>query len=87
MKMERKFSCKIKGEGCRPAILECYLSFRQYVYALWFLFVVEVLTCGSESVTEKVFLIGWLKRQVTCKHRSLQVNYVSSTKTDIGPLR
>ena len=49
MKMERKFSRKVKDEGCshwqsvivqvvkrKLAILECYLLFRQYIYALWF---------------------------------------------------
>ena len=51
------------------------------------LFAVQVLACVLESATEMVFLIDWLKTQVTGQHRSLQVNYVFSTKTDIGPAR
>ena len=51
------------------------------------LFAVQVLTCGLESATEMVFLIVWLKTQVAGKQRSLQVNYVFSTKTDVGPAR
>ena len=51
------------------------------------LFAVEVLTCGLESATEMVFLISWLKTQVTGQHRSLQINYVFLTKTDLGPAR
>ena len=51
------------------------------------LFAVQVLTCGVESGTEMVILIGWLKTQVTDQLRSLEVNYVFSTKTDIGPAR
>ena len=49
------------------------------------LFAVQVLTCGPESATEMDFLIGWLKTQVTGLYRSLQLNYVFSTITDIGP--
>ena len=48
------------------------------------LFAVQVLTCELESATKMVFLIGWLKTQVTSQHRLLQVNYVFSTKTDLG---
>ena len=51
------------------------------------LFAVQFLTCGLESGSEMVFLIGWLKTQVTGQHRSLQVNYEFSTKNDIGPAR
>ena len=51
------------------------------------LFAVQVLTFGLQSGTEMVFLIGCLKTQVTGQHRSLQKNYVFSTKTNIGPAR
>ena len=49
------------------------------------LFAVHVLTCGLESAIELAFLTGWLKTQGTGQHRSLQVNYLFSIKTDIGP--
>ena len=49
------------------------------------LFAVQVLTCGFESATKMLFLTGWLETQVTGQQSSLQVNYVFSTKTDIGP--
>ena len=51
------------------------------------LFAVQALTCGFESATKMLFLTGWLETQVTGQHRSLQVNYVFSTKTDIGRAR
>ena len=50
------------------------------------LFAVHVLTCRLEFATKMVFLISWLETQVTGQYRSLQVNYVFSTKTDIGPV-
>ena len=51
------------------------------------LFAVQVLTCRLESATEMVLLTGCFKTQVTGQHRSLQVNYVFSTKTDMRDLR
>ena len=45
------------------------------------------LTCGLESATKMLFLTGWLKTQVTGQHMPLQVSYVFSIKTDIGPAR
>ena len=47
------------------------------------LFAVQVLMCGFESETKILFLTGWFETQVTGQHRSLQVNYVFSIKTDI----
>ena len=44
-----------------------------------------VLTCKLKSATKMLFLICFLETQATGQHRSLQVNYVFSTKTDIGP--
>ena len=49
------------------------------------LFGVQVLMYGLESATKMLFLTGWLETEVTGQHRSLQVNYEFSTKTDIGP--
>ena len=49
------------------------------------LFGVQGLTCELESATKMLFLTGWLETQFTGQHRSLRVNYVFATKTDIGP--
>ena len=40
-----------------------------------------------KSTTKKLFLTCFLERQTTEEHRSLKVNYVFSTKTDIGIAR
>ena len=45
------------------------------------------LTSGLESSTKMLFLIGLLETQITGQHKSLQINYVFSTTTDIGHAR
>ena len=46
-----------------------------------------VFTCELKSATKMLFKTYFLETQATGQHRSLQVNYVFSTKTDIGPAR
>ena len=44
-----------------------------------------VLTSELKSATKMLFLTRFLETQATGQHRSLEVIYVFSAKTDIGP--
>ena len=46
-----------------------------------------VLKCQLKSATKMLFLTCLLETKATGQHRSLQINYVFSAKTDIGPAR
>ena len=45
---------------------------------------VAVLMCELKSATKMLFLNCFLETQTTGQHKSLQVNYVFSTKIDIA---
>ena len=82
MKMERKFFCKIKGEGCshwpsvivqmvqrNSAIFECYLSFRQYFYAPYGPFCSSSFDVRAWACNPNALFNGLVRNRVTDQHR------------------
>ena len=82
MKMERKFFCKIKGEGCshwpsvivqmvqrNSAIFECYLSLRHYFYAPYGPFCSSSFDVRAWACNPNALFNGLVRNRVTDQHR------------------
>ena len=82
MKMELSFTCKIKSEGCSFNRL-----FLNVIYHLDNTAMPYDPFCSLDMRAEvsmhNTIFNRFFKTQATGQHRSLQINYVFSTKADI----